>query len=235
MARLFPFALVVCLSTSAFAVECAAPEGTTPHGIAAQSPEARIAFLSKLLGQQSEVIRLWKLLWGAGYGLMTAGQLALMPLLSAHREDWVIGAASSAVGFAVVVIDPMEVIEGGPLFVQRARVVTPEQTCQLLIDGERMLGAGARKQAFSTSWISHVVNVLFNVGVGLLLGFGYGRWQTAGINGAVGIAVGEATVLTTPTGLVDGWERYRSGGTNDSKVTVRLVPAGIGAGMVLTF
>ena len=235
MVRLFPLALVACLSTSALAVECAAPKGSTPHGIAAQSPEARIAFLSNVLGQQAEVIRLWKLLWGAGYGLMTAGQLALMPLLSEHREDWVIGAASSAVGFAVVVIDPMEVIEGGPLFVQRARTATPEQRCQLLIDGERMLGAGAKKQAFSTSWISHVVNVLFNVGVGMILGLGYGRWQTAGVNGAVGIAIGEATTLTTPTGMIDGWERYRTGGKSDSKVTVRLVPAGIGAGLVLTF
>ena len=235
MVRLCTFALVASLSTSALAVECAAPEGTTSQGLAAQSPEARVAFLSKLLGEQSVAIQRWTLLWGAGYGLMTIGQLALMPLLPAHREDWVIGAASSAVGFAVVVIDPPEVLQGGPVFVERARVVTPEQTCQLLIDGERMLSAGAKKQAFSTSWISHVVNVLFNVGVGLILGLGYDRWQTAAINGAVGIAIGEATTLTTPTGLIDGWERYRFGGKNDSKVTVRLVPAGIGAGLVLTF
>lgn len=235
MVRLPVLALVVCLSTSALAIECAAPEGTTAHGLAAQSPEERIAFLSTLLGQQAVAIQRWKLLWGAGYGLVTIGQLALMPLLPTHREDWVIGAVSSAVGFAVVVVDPMEVIEGGPLFVERARVVTPEQTCQLLIDGERMLSAGARKQAFSTSWISHVANVLFNVGVGLVLGLGYGRWQTAGINGAVGIAIGEATTLTTPTGLVDGWERYRFGAKNEAKVTVRLVPSGLGAGMLLTF
>ena len=89
--------------------------------------------------------------------------------------------------------------------------------------------------ALSTSWIAHVVNVLFNVGVGLILGLGYDRWQTAGLNGAVGIAVGEATVLTTPTGMIDGWDRYRFGGKNDPKVTVRLVPAGLGAGLALTF
>jgi len=227
--------LTICLATSALALECPMPEGTTPDGVAAQSPEARLAFLSSVLGLESERIQRWKLLWGAGYGLVTIGQLALMPLLSEHREDWVIGAASSAVGFAVVVLDPPEVIEGGPLLVARARVATPEQTCQLLIDGERMLGVGARKQAFSTSWVAHVVNVLFNVGVGLVLGLGYGRWQTAGINGAVGIAIGEATTLTTPTGLREGWERYRFGGPRESKVTVRLVPVGIGAGLVLTF
>lgn len=235
MVRLCVLALVVCLSTQALAVECAPPAGTTPQGVAAQSPEARLAFLSSVLGPEAVNLRRWKLLWGAGYGLMTIGQLALMPLLPAHREDWVIGAASSAIGFAVVVIDPLEVVEGGPLFVERARVVTAEQTCQLLVDGERMLSAGARKQAFSTTWISHVVNVLFNVGVGLVLGLGYGRWQTAGINGAVGIAIGEATTLTTPTGLRDGWERYRLGGKGDSRVTVRLVPAGLGAGLALTF
>ena len=227
--------LSLCLSMSALAIECPMPEGSTPASLAAQSPEARAAFLSTLLGQQSESIQTWKLLWGAGYSLMTIGQLALMPLLPEHRADWVIGAASSAVGFAVVVIDPMEVIEGGPSFVARAKVVTPEQTCQLLIDGERMLRDGASKQAFSTSWISHVVNVLFNVGVGLILGLGYGRWQTAGINGAVGIAIGEATTLTTPTGLRDGWERYRFGNKRESSVTIRLVPAGIGAGLALTF
>lgn len=228
--------LVVCLSTSAFSVECPSPAGAAPGSISTQSTEARLAFLSKVLGEEAPATRTWKLLWGAGYGLITMGQLAILGLSTeTDRPDWVIGAAASSVGFATIVVGGLEVTESGTAFVERARVVTPEQTCALLEDGERMLREGAGAQAFSTGWIAHTANVLFNVGVGLVLGLGFQRWRTAAINFGVGTVIGGATALTRPTGLKKGWEQYQRGAEAEPKVSVQLIPYGIGAGVLVTF
>lgn len=229
-------ALLVCISMSAHAVECPSPAGAAAGAVSTQSVEARLAFLSKVLGEEAPATRTWKLLWGAGYGLITMGQLALLGLATeTDRPDWVIGAAASSVGFATIVVGGLEVTEEGTRFVERASTVSPEQTCALLADGERMLREGAGAQSFSTSWIAHTANVLFNVGVGLVLGLGFGRWRTAGINFGVGTVIGGATALTRPTGLVRGWKEYQRGLEVAPKVTVQLVPMGIGAGVLVTF
>ena len=228
--------LIALWNFSAWAVECPAPDGTSPNALAAQPADVRLAFLSKVISEQSANTRTWKLLWGTGYALITMGQVVLMSLTpEADRPDWVIGAAASSVGFATTIIGGLEVTEAGPGFVERARVATPEQTCAVIADGERMLREGAATQAFSAGWVSHVANVLFNAGVGLILGLGYGHWRTAGINFGVGTVIGGATALTRPTGLVRGWEQYRAGASTAPKVTFQLVPSGLGAGVLLTF
>jgi hypothetical protein len=228
--------LMMWSSTSALAADCPAPEGAGRGAISTQSPELRLAFLSKVIGEEATATRTWKLLWGAGYGLITMGQLALLSVtLASDSPDWVVGAAASSVGFATIVVGGLEVTEEGHRFVERARAATPEQTCALLIDGERMLREGAAAESFSTGFVAHAANVLFNVGMGLVLGLGYGHWRTAGINFGVGTVIGGATAFTRPTGLVKGWAQYQRGAEAEPKVTVRLVPSGIGAGVLFTF
>jgi hypothetical protein len=57
----------------------------------------------------------------------------------------------------------------------------------------------------------HLGNVLFNVGLGLFLGLGYHHWEAGAINAGVGIAVGEALILTRPTAAIDDLDAYRLG------------------------
>jgi hypothetical protein len=70
----------------------------------------------------------------------------------------------------------------------------------------------------------------------LLLGFAYGHWTSGIINGAVSIAIGEATIFTSPNQLISGWEKYRSGGGASPAVTFHVTPtAGPGLGVLMRF
>jgi hypothetical protein len=228
--------LVMVLSTQAFAVDCAAPEGTTPLGIGSRSAEARLSFLSKLLDEEGQAARRWTLAWGGIYGAFTIAQLAVMPAFTREEQpDWYWGALSTAVGVAFSVVGPLEVLDGGAAFARRASAASPEQTCQLIAEGERMLREGADQEEFSHKWYMHGANMLFNIGIGLILALGYGHWTSGIVNGAVGIAIGEATIFTSPNKLMSGWEHYRAGGS-DSPVSFHIVPtAGPGVGVLLTF
>jgi hypothetical protein len=44
------FVLAAVLPAAEVALECPMPEGTTPDGVAARGPEARLALLSSVLG-----------------------------------------------------------------------------------------------------------------------------------------------------------------------------------------
>ena len=237
-------------------VVCERPKDASAHGLAAQSDAVRLAFLSKLLLEESGRSRAWILGWGATYGVLTVAQLALIPvfpnsepnddaLLKAFNSplagkptqpqaDMIWGAVSTGIGVAFTLLDPPEVLEAGPLFAERAKAATPEQTCKLIAEGERLLSQGAEHELSSTAWYLHVGNVLLNVGFGLVLGLGYNRWTSGLINTGIGAAVGEATLLTSPTHLVSGWDRYRRGDA-PPPITFQLVPFGAGLGLVGRF
>jgi hypothetical protein len=233
--------LVLGLSTPAFAVDCAVPEGTTPQGVASQGTDARLAFLAKLLEEEGQAARRWTLIWGGAYGVLTIAQLGVMGLAPENEKaDWYWGAISTAVGVAFSVLDPLEALDGGAAYAKRSATVAPEQTCQLLLDGERMLREGAEHEELGMKWFIHAGNVLFNLGIGLVLGLGYGRWTTGIVNAAVGVAIGELTIFTSPNKLVPGWQRYRMGGGGGSGasagVSLHFVTTpGPGVGLLLSF
>jgi hypothetical protein len=228
--------VVLLLATRAQAIDCAKPEGTTAYGVASQSAEARLSYLSKLLDEEGQAARRWTLIWGGSYGLLTVARLGVMSLFPANEQpDWYWGALSTAVGVAFSVLDPLEVLSSGATFAKRAAVATPEETCQLIADGERMLAEGAEHEELGTRWFIHAGNVLFNVGIGLVLGLGYGRWTSGIINAAIGVAIGEATIFSSPTRLISGWKKYRAGEPS-SGVAVHVIPtAGPGLGVLVTF
>lgn len=216
--------------------ECARPKNASAQGVAGQSDEARLAFLSKLLEAESGRARTWTLAWGATYGVGAVVQLALMPLLPREEQpDLYWGAASTGVGLAFTLLGKPEVLEGGPLFAKRASAATAEDTCAIIAEGERMLEMGAENEQSSFAWYLHVGNVLFNVGLGLVLGLGYGHWEGGIINAIVGSAIGEANILTSPSHLIPGWKRYRQGEA-PSPVSFFVVPtAGPGLGVLMRF
>lgn len=232
-------ALVMLLGSQALGIEgaCAVPEGATPTGIASQGPEARLRFLSKLLEEEGKAAERWTLGWGGLYGTMVVAQLAVMPLFAKEEwPDWYWGAGSALVGVAFAVIDPLEVLHAGAPYARKAEQVTAEDTCQVLLEGERLLREGAEHEAAGTQWYLHAGNVAFNAGLGLVLGLGYQRWTSALINFLVGTAIGELTFFTSPNRLISGRERYLKGDKPVTGVSVLVVPtAGPGVGVLVTF
>lgn len=230
-------ALLVLLSLSLSAVsraDCPRPEGVKAGSVATRGDAERLKFLSSRFTDESAAATRWTGGWGGAYGLFTIVQLAIAPLFpEEERPDWYWGAFSTAVGVAFSIIDPLEVLYGGPEFARRAATVTPDATCALIADGERMLREGAAHEATGRKWYVHLANVLFNAGIGVVLGLAHNRWVSGAINAAVGLAIGEATIFTSPNGLGDALVTYESGAPI---VTFRVVPAaGPGVGVLLTF
>src|SRR5439155_19443066 len=76
---------------------------------------------------------------------------------------------------------------------------------------EGLLIRDAKSSAFGKSALTHAGNFAINIGVGFLLGFGFGHWDQAAIQGLAGIAVGEAMILSQPNDTVADLRRYRGG------------------------
>lgn len=232
------WAVVVLLSCSTFAAAqtCERPKDSSGTGVASQNDEARLAFLSRLLLEESGRAYAWRFGWGATYGALTIAQLSVMSVVDkGDQPDWYWGALTSAIGVAFTLLDPPEVLEAGPLYAQRAKVVPEGERCKLIAEGERLLEQGAAHEEDSVAWYFHAGNILLNVGVGLLLWLAYDHLVTGLVNAGVGAAVGEATMFTSPTHLISGWKQYRKG-EKPPAVTFHVIPtAGPGVGVLLTF
>lgn len=226
-----------CLSTAALAVECPQADGVGGTGVGTKSGEERLAFLAQTFDQESQSMNRWMLAFGGGFAALTVGQAGLMGAFPKDQQpDWYWGAISSAVGVATVLLSNPEASREAPVFRQRAAAAqSPEQVCSLVAEGEKLLESGSGAEAFGTAWYAHVANVLFNVGFGLLYYFGYDHLQTAIVNTAVGTVLGEAMILFQPTGLVTGWERYKTGAIRKPLIAWSVFPAGLGAGVMLRF
>ncbi len=227
--------VLVSLPSVSFA-DCPQPEGAKPGSTATKPDAERLKFLSQHFEAESAAATRWTMGWGAAYGVFTITQLAIAPLFPEHeRLDWYWGAFSTAVGVAFSIIDPLEVLYGGPVFAKRAATVQPDETCALIAEGERMLVEGAAHEVSGMRWYVHLANVLFNAGIGLVLGLAHNRWVSGAINAAVGVAIGEATIFTSPQGLISALDEYRTG-TGATKVSFHVVPsAGPGLGVMLRF
>lgn len=228
--------MVLMGSVAAHAQNCERRADTSPQGVAGLSDAARLEFLSKLLLEESARAHNWVLAWGGIYAGLGMAQLALMPLFPAEEQpDWYWGAASTGVGLAFTLLGRPEVLEAGPLYGQRVSAATPENTCALIAEGERLLQTGAETEEASFKWYLHAGNVLFNIGMALVLGLGYGHWRGGLINLGVGIVMGGANILSGPAHLISGWKHYAKG-QSPQAVTFHVVPtAGPGLGVLLRF
>jgi hypothetical protein len=163
--------------------------------------EDRSGFLRDRLTAARPPARAWSLAWGITDGALTAGQLAALPFARAGstRALLAAGAAVSALGVLQIVFMPIAPPEPPrPSGDSCAELSSLEDALQRSARNER-LGAGALAQAGNV-----LVNAGFGVAAALVGGWRAGAW-TAGL----GWALGEAQLLTQPTGLVDDLARYR--------------------------
>src|SRR3990167_721390 len=87
--RMRRFVVVVALACAsvAQAQNCERPPDASAQGVAGQSDEGRLAYLSKLLDEESGRARAWMGFWGGTYGLLTIAQLSLMPVFTREEQD----------------------------------------------------------------------------------------------------------------------------------------------------
>jgi hypothetical protein len=176
------------------------------------APE-RLAWIDAHLSHTARRASQWT--WGWGTGIVVATAVNLVPLAFVspdHRIDWYVGAATTIVGIVPLVIAPLDVI-GDARGLRAAIDAHPPDAdlCPLLADAEARLARDAANQADGQRWWLHVGNVVLNTGVGLFLGIGYHHWEAGSFNAVFGSLIGEAIILTQPTGSIEDARAYRAG------------------------
>lgn len=180
--------------------------------------EARLSDITRALDAESRKLRRWSYAWSGTYAAAAVTQTALLPFIhGGARTDLAVGAASAAFGSASLFLLPMRITGAGGKVHDLPQTLSP---CERLAQAETLFRRAASDERLSGGVLAHGGNVVFNVGLGLLLGAGFGRWKSGIISAAVGTAVGETNLLTAPQGLPALWERYPAG----PPVQLQLVP-----------
>jgi len=237
---------VLVVPRVAAATTCPEPKGAAA-ALASVDAETRLRFIRDRLAAEIGPTKAWMGAWGGGYGVLTVVQMLLTPFLNDEdRKDFYVGAASSLVGLAAVVALPPAVLTDQPAL--ETKLASTPDVCAQLAAAEETLARDADDQRFGRAWFFHAGNVVFNLGVGLVIGLAFTRpgsafgaadnhWQSAIINAVVGAAVGEAMIFTTPWGLMGANDRYRAGSLESKKAEVqfRVLPMAVreGGGVML--
>jgi hypothetical protein len=173
---------------------------------------ARLRFLQERMHHAAHRSRIWTFTWLSIYGALTIGN-AVLTGVATNESDRIaagIGTAASFVGVLSVALNPPKVLFDSPRLDRALAAVGPDTNlCAVVSDAERYLLRGAKQQAFGKSPLIHVGNFVFNAGIGMLLGAGFGRWKEAMIDSIVGIAIGEVQIISQPDDLVRDLTRYR--------------------------
>jgi hypothetical protein len=201
-------------STSARALasdHCPAPADASA-ALEQIAPRARLEWIDLHLAKTARRARTWTWGWGIGIVGATAGNLVPLAFVSPdQRIDWYVGAGTTIVGLVPLLIAPLDVVDdarGLHLAIQAHGAA--DDVCPLLADAEARLARDAANQHDGQRWWLHAGNVALNTGVGLFLALGYHHWAAGAFNAVFGSLIGEAIILTQPTGSIDDARAYRA-------------------------
>jgi hypothetical protein len=203
--------LVLLLTTSVRASECAPIKGGVPE-LGKVDAEVRLRFLRDRLRYAARRTRIWSYTWTGIYSTLMVGQLALMdPHDRNSLIDNGIGAGASLIGVLSIALIPQSVMSDQWWLERRLKHAKPgTDVCALLAEAEGLLIRDAKSSAFGKSPLTHAGNFAINIGLGFVLGFGFGHWNQAAIQGLTGIAVGEIMIISQPNDTVNDLRRYRA-------------------------
>jgi hypothetical protein len=174
--------------------------------------DLRASFMLERARSVDQAATIWSATWAVGYLGLTAAQLGVLASTQdpGTRADMAIGALGSMIGVASIFLLPVRVMGQRPRLEALAPLAMAGD-CAALEEMERIFDHAADGEEFGSSWLMHVGSMLFNIGMGVVQGLAFGRWQSGMISAAIGIAVGEVQILTKPSGLIDARARYRIG------------------------
>jgi hypothetical protein len=202
----------VLFSLRVEATQCRAIGGGSP-ALEAIDAETRLEWLTERFSVDARRAKIWSGLWTSAYGALTVAQLALLPTANStgERAEKVVGAASSFIGFLAGLALPLKIMYDDGRWRRHLQRHAGDDPCALLNTAELLLLRDAESEAFGVGPLVHVGNFAINIAGGLVLGLGYGRWSAFAYQTLVGIAVGEAQVITQPTDVIEDLRLYRAG------------------------
>jgi hypothetical protein len=183
-------------------------------GAAAGQPEfaARLRFLRQSLQATAQAERRFALAWSLSYVGMAAGTWVTLPFSSdpqGQRTESAFNSATSLAAALLVLIGPVPIIRAQQRL--EAQLAHGPADCAVLVTAEQTLVRAAASQSGARGARAHILSFFSSVGLGLILGYGLQRPQSAAINTTLGIILGELMIATTPTGAIHSLAHYRSG------------------------
>lgn len=170
----------------------------------------RIQVIQNMLKEGKKGANLWWYGWFIGYNAATLAQGAVVISSDklATRQDWTLGAISTVLGAAGLLIAPMtpgystnsleEMPEG-----------TPEECLLKLQEAEKLLENCALREKSGRSWKTHTLDGAVNIGCGAVMWFGFKRNFIQGIsNIAMNTAICETQIFTQPTRAIRDYNSY---------------------------
>ncbi len=201
-------------SPYAGAGECTGFTGTAP-ALAEHTAQERLQFIRKSMRDTAKMERRYALGWGLSYVGFAAGTWFLYPFADDKRGQLIsssFNSVSSTLGGINVLIDPLRVIhDQHKLEALLAQPVPDDQRCAVVAKAEKLFIHVADNEAGARSARAHILGFLGTVGLGLILGYGFKRAESAAINTSIGVALSELMIFTRPTTAIRSLERYRMG------------------------
>lgn len=206
---------------SAVAGECAAPKGATA-ALAEQDVAARLQFIRDTLQEAERRERQFLIGWGITYAGFAGGAWVLVPTSDDPRKrvDAIWSSSTSVAGALLMIIEPLSVMKDRKRFdrlMAAPAQPAPEQSpqvsprCRMLAQAEALMTHAALSEAGAKRTFSHFSSLVVNVGLGLALGYGLKRPETAAQNTTIGIVVSELMIASRPTVAAERLELYRAG------------------------
>lgn len=199
------------VSSSAYGRTCPVPAGSSPV-VGEKSAQARLSYLRARLPPAQGNAKRWFWGWLGTYSALTVAQGAMIPAFQGQAQrqrGLAINAASAGLGALFLASSPPRILGLNQRVGRTER--EGQGVCFTLSYLESELARAARKERFGTSWVMHGGNVLFNAGVGLVLGLAWGYWEYAFLTRMAGVLVGETLIWTRPTDADQILRDYRTG------------------------
>jgi hypothetical protein len=185
---------------------CPVPAGGSA-ALEAVDPAARLAFLRTSLNHEARRAATWSTLWVGANAVLIAGTGGLIPFYpKENRVDLIVGIGATTIAALPLVLLPPSIEIDGPAFDKH--VARGHDLCLLIAEGEHLVAKDAREAAGVYTWFPQVANVVYNLGVGLILGLAFHRWVPAIGAFFSGVTIGELVMLTEPKELSWDFERY---------------------------
>jgi hypothetical protein len=227
--------LALILSTQvASAQQCPVPAGADPKLVQVDSA-LRLKYLQDALDRDTGRAVAWRWGWVGAYGVIAVAQFGLSGLkppesMPHFLTERYVGGVQAAIALIPPLVLPLHVGYDAPAFAAKVKAAAPGDTCNLIEEGEKLLREDAHNEAFGVSWVTHVVNIVYNAVFFVILEFGYHDLLGAALAGGLGAVLGEVQIFTQPASLPAALRDYQAaklGPPVPPAVTLRVTPGGV--------
>jgi hypothetical protein len=230
-------AFVACTAIASGAkaqARCPAMEGAVP-ALAEQDAEARFAAVHEVMRHQAARATTYKWAWvGISLGLTAVGW-AEYPFVD---DDKRLPQAITATAPLFIAVQTLVLPLRAPSAFDDLEALPQGDACARLAQAEKLLVQTADDEAEHTGVLAHVISLATSAAYMTALQLAFKDPRYTWLDGGGSFLVGEAQVLSTPTGARGALDRYREGNlgaATESAFTWTLAPVGKGFGFVATF